>query len=202
MSKVRERTLSPAGELSAPTPDAKQWVVYTQKRKDAPFKWAGTVEAVDTELALQYSREHYGLDEACVGLIAYERDKSVDGEYSIGPLTPSSADGEDGDEWLVFTLAKRGGNHQTAGTVKAPDAATAINRATAAFANGKVCNIRVVPASQVHETTEQKMVIWRTHDMTYKLAKGYSKQVRSKWTRIRDNPAYEQYQKEDIETHF
>ena len=38
--------------------------------------------------------------------------------------------------------------------------------------------------------------------MTYKLAKGYSKQVRSKWTRIRDNPAYEQYQKEDIETHF
>ena len=76
-----------------------------------------------------------------MGLIAYERDKSVDGEYSIGPLTPSSADGEDGEEWLVFTLAKRGGNHQTAGTVKAPDAATAISRATAAFANGKVCNI-------------------------------------------------------------
>lgn len=202
MSKVRERTLSAEGELPAPTPDAKQWVVYTQKRKGAPSKWAGTVEAVDAELALQYSREHYGLDEACVSLIIYERGDSVDGEYSIGPLAPTKADGADGDEWLVFTLAKRGGNHQTAGTVKAPDAATAIDRATADFADGKVCNIRVVLASRVHKTTEEEMVIWRTHDMTYKLAKGYSKQVRSKWTRIRDNPAYEQYQKEDIETHF
>ncbi|MDG1838132.1 MAG: hypothetical protein P8I91_04950 [Phycisphaerales bacterium] len=202
MSKVRERTRSPEGDLPAPTPDAKQWVVYTQKREGAPFKWAGTVEAVDTELALQYAREHYGLDEACVGLITYEHGDSVDGEYSIGPLVPQKADGTDGDEWLVFTLAKRGGNHQTAGTVNAPDAATAINRGTAAFADGKACNIRVVLASDVHETTDEEMVIWRTHDMTYKLAKGYSKQVRSKWTRIRDNPAYEQYQKEDIETHF
>jgi 1,2-phenylacetyl-CoA epoxidase PaaB subunit len=190
------------GELPAPTPDATQWVVYTQKREGAAFKWAGTIEAVDTELALQYSREHYGLDEACVGLIAYRRADSVDGEYSVGPLTPSQAEGADGDEWLVFTLAKRGGNHQTAGTVMAPDATTAIDRATAAFANGKVCNIRVVLASRVHKTTEEEMVIWRTHDMTYKLAKGYSKQVRSKWTQIRDNPAYEQYKKDDIESHF
>ena len=34
-------------------------------------------------------------------------------------------------------------------------------------------------------TDATDMPIWRLHDMTYKLARGYSKEVRAKWTRIR-----------------
>ena len=43
-------------------------------------------------------------------------------------------------------------------------------------------------------------MIWRLHDMNYKFARGYSKGVREKWTRIRDEETYEDYRKEDFQT--
>ncbi len=202
MSKIRETPLSFESDLPPATPDTKHWVVYTRKRDGAPFKWAGYVDAPDHELALQFAREHYGLDEACVGIICHEHEAATDGAYGLEPLTPGSDAGDDGDVWTVFTLLRRGGNHQTAGTVQAPDAATAIGRATTAFADGKIRSIRVVPSDRVHETTEDELIIWRTHDMTYKLAKGYAKDVRAKWSQFRDDQTYEQYRKEDIAKHF
>ncbi|MDP7028640.1 MAG: hypothetical protein QF733_00280 [Phycisphaerales bacterium] len=202
MSKIREIPLSFDADLPPATPDGRHWVVYTAKRDGAPFKWAGYVDAPDQELALQFAREHYGLDEACVGIICHEHAAATDGPYGLEPLQPGNAEGEDGQDWTVFTLLKRGGNHQTAGTVKAPDADTAIDRATTRFADGKIRSIRVVPNSQVFQTTESELLIWRTHDMTYKLAKGYSKDVRAKWSQFRDEQTYEQYRKEDIARHF
>jgi len=202
MSKVRQRELTFGEALPDPTPDARHWVIYTRRRDGVPFKWAGYIDAPDVELALQYAREHYGLDEACVGILTHEHEDAVDGEYGLDPLVPGDASGDDGDPWTVFTLDRRGGNHLTAGTVRAPDAETAIQRARTTFADGRICNLRVVPADKIHETTADDMVIWRHHDMDYKLARGYSKVVRAKWTRIRDTKAYEQYQQEDIGEHF
>ncbi len=202
MSKIRQTPLSFEADLPPATPDSRHWVVYTAKRDGAPFKWAGYVDAPDSELALQFAREHYGLDEQCVGIICHEHEAAVDGPYELEPLQPGNAVGDDGDAWTVFTLRRRGGNHQTAGTVRAPDADTALARATAAMADGKISNIRVVPSNRIFETTEDELIIWRTHDMTYKLAKGYSKDVRAKWSRFRDEQTYEKYRKEDIAKHF
>ncbi|MDP7070519.1 MAG: hypothetical protein QF561_04130 [Phycisphaerales bacterium] len=202
MSKVREQDLTFGDSLPDPTPDARHWVIYTMKREAAPYKWAGYVDAPDASLALQFAREHYGLDEACIGIIAHEHKDASDGVYSLDPLKPGNAAGDDGDSWTVFTLEKRGGNHQSAGTVNAPDAKIAIERATAAFAGPKVRSIRVVPTARIHETTESELIIWRTHDMNYKLAKGYAKDVRAKWSRFRDEKTYEQYRKDDIAKHF
>ncbi len=202
MSKVREQQLTFGSELPDPTPDTRHWVIYTCKRGGAPFKWAGYVDAPDVDLALQFAREHYGLDEACVGILTHEHEDAVDGEYSLEPLGHGGAVGDDGQSWTVFTLERRGGNHQTAGTVHAPDAATAIDRARTTFAGDRVRSIRVVPTCKIHETTAEELLIWRTHDMDYKLAKGYSKVVRAKWTKIRDQQAYEGYRQDDIEKHF
>ncbi len=202
MSKIREQALTFGEELPPPTPDTMQWVVYTCKKSGAPYKWAGYVDAPDQALALQYAREHYGLDEACVGLIAHRHEDAIDSEYALTNLEPTDASGTDGDEWTVLTLNRRGGNHQTAGVVHAPNGKAALARAQASFAGPKVCNIRVVKSSQVLETNEEELLIWRHHDMSYKLARGYSKQVRSKWTRIRDEQTYEDYRQEDIADHF
>jgi len=202
MSKVREQELTFGGQLPEPTPDSKHWVIYTMKREGAPYKWAGYVDAPDVELALQFAREHYGRDETCVGIIAHEHEDATDGEYSLEPLQAGDATGSDGQSWTVFTLERRGGNHQTAGTVNAPDAATAIERATATHAGPKVRSIRVVPTTCIHETTESELTIWRSHDMNYKLAKGYAKDVRAKWSRFRDKETYEQYRRDDIAKHF
>ena len=62
--------------------------------------------------------------------------------------------------------------------------------------------LKVLAHPDMRQTTADDMVIWRHHDMDYKLARGYSKVVRAKWTRIRDTKAYEQYQQEDIGEHF
>lgn len=202
MSKIRETIVNFDADLPAPTPDHRQWVVYTCKRAGAPYKWAGYLEAPDIELALQYSREHYGLDEACIGIICHDHTDGTDGPYGLEPLLPGEAHGEDGDCWTVFTLVHRGGNHQTAGNVKAPDAKTALQRATAVFADGKIRSIRVVKSDRIFMTNDDESPIWPNHDMTYKLAKGYSKDVRAKWARFRDERTYEQYRKEDIAKHF
>jgi len=202
MSKVRQQDLTVGDTLPDPTPDSRHWVIYTRKRAGVPFKWAGYIDAPDVELALQYAREHYGLDEACVGILTHEHEDATDGPYEHEPLAASDASGDDGDPWTVLTLNRRGGTHVTAGTVRAPNAATAIERASATFADGRIRNVRVVPANKIYETTADDMVIWRHHDMSYKLARGYSKVVRAKWTRIRDTKAYEQYQQEDIGEHF
>jgi len=202
MSKIRQHIPTCQGELPEPTPDAARWVIYTRKRPDAPFKWAGGLNAVDEALALQYAREHYGLDETCDAILAHLECDATDGPYGLEPLEPGTDIGEDGAPWQVLTLRKRGGNLQTAGVVHAPDAATALERAQTHFADGRICNIRVVPLDKVLMTDATDMPIWRLHDMTYKLARGYSKEVRAKWTRIRDEQTYEDYRQGDIATHF
>jgi 1,2-phenylacetyl-CoA epoxidase PaaB subunit len=202
VSKIREQEFVLSDALPDPTPDTRHWVVYTSKRAGAPHKWAGYVDAPDTELALQFAREHYGLDEVCVGILAHEHKDAVDGEYALEPLDRGDASGQDGPEWTVFTLERRGGTHQTIGVVNAPDAATAIDRGRGLFAGKRVRSLRVVPSDKIHTTTAEELTIWRLHDMEYKLAKGYSKIVRTKWTKIRDELTYEEYQQDDIVTHF
>ena len=202
MSKIRERQFDHDGDLAPPTPDTGHWVVYTQKKAESPFKWAGSLNAPDLDLAMQFAGEHYGLDEACIAVLAHHADDATDGPCGLEPLEPGDEAGDDGSSWSVFALPRRGGNLQQAGTVQAPDARTAIARATKAFADGKIVQVRVVPTDKLYLSAGESSLIWRLHDMDYKFARGYSKDVRAKWTRIRDEQTYEDYRKEDIHTHF
>lgn len=202
MSKIRARHFDHDGDLAPPTPDTEHWVVYTQKKPESPFKWAGSLNAPDLDLAMQFAGEHYGLDEVCVAFIVHHADDATDGPCGLEPLLPGDTTGEDGSPWSVFALPRRGGNLHQAGTVNAPDAVTAIARATTLFADGKIFQIRVAPTDRLFLSTGESSLIWRLHDMDYKFARGYSKSVRTKWTRIRDEDTYEDYRKEDLHTHF
>lgn len=202
MSKIREQSFEFGEALSAPTPDTEHWIVYTCKKEGSPFKWAGSLNASDLALAMQFAGEHYGLDEACVAVCTHHARDAHDGPCGVEPIEPGNASGDDGESWTVFVLPRRGGNLEQAGDVKAPDADTALARGTAAFADGRIVQIRVVPSDRIFVSDGTEGLIWRLHDMNYKFARGYSKDVRAKWTRIRDEQTYEDYRQEDIHTHF
>lgn len=202
MSKIRDQIIRHEGELPPGTPDTEHWIVYTQRKTDSPFKWAGSLNAPDEELAVQFASEHYGLDESCTAILTHHGSYANDGPCGIEPLENGEAIGEDGIEWCVFGLPRRGGNLVLLGSIKAPDVDTAIKRGTCEYANGKFVQFRVVPQDKIIISDGRGGLIWRLHDMNYKFARGYSKTVREKWTRIRDEAEYEDYRKEDIHKHF
>jgi hypothetical protein len=45
-------------------------------------------------------------------------------------------------------------------------------------------------------------MIWRETDQTYRLARGYSKGVKEKWTQIRKRQDLETYEKDDLKETF
>jgi 1,2-phenylacetyl-CoA epoxidase PaaB subunit len=202
MSKRRDIMYDFDGDLPEGKSDDAHWAVYTRKKQGGPARWAGYLDAVDVALALQYAREHYGQDEACMGIVIHRHEALTDSEYGITPIDGGDAAGDDGETWIVFTQRRRGMIHIEAGTVQAPDATTAVARARSAFADGRISNVRVVRQADCHQTTPDELAIWRDHDMSYKLARGYSKSVRSKWAHFRSQADVDQYASEDIKDHY
>jgi 1,2-phenylacetyl-CoA epoxidase PaaB subunit len=205
MSKLRQRDYTFDKEL-APSNDValNSYIVYTCKKDGSPHRYAGYLNAPDIHLAVEYACEHYGQDEVCVNIWLHHVDalretacaeKSVD--LTLG------CDGQDtatDPAWAVFTQRKRGDIHIEAGALNAPDADTAFKRAIARYGKN-VVQVRVVPLDQITSTTRNQL-IWRTHDQTYRLARGYSKSVRMKWAAVRNADDINEYVKDDIESHF
>ena len=50
--------------------------------------------------------------------------------------------------------------------------------------------------------TEENDLIWRYTDQSYRLARGYVKDVREKWEAIRERAAYDEYEKETLKETF
>jgi phenylacetate-CoA oxygenase PaaH subunit len=67
VSKVRENIPIQTGELeSAPTGDMQHYEIFIQLERGKPHTHAGSLEAVDEDMALQFARDHYGRDQPCV----------------------------------------------------------------------------------------------------------------------------------------
>lgn len=76
MSKIREQVPAPVGELRpAVTGDLRPYEVFVRTERGKPQVHAGTLEAPDDELALQYGREHYGRDQPCVEVWVVRREQ-------------------------------------------------------------------------------------------------------------------------------
>ena len=83
MSRLRDHISLPnEGELTLPAEsDAKPYEVFVQLQRGKPHVHAGTVDAVDAPMALQFAREHYGQDQPCVHICVVPRDAMLGTDY-------------------------------------------------------------------------------------------------------------------------
>jgi ring-1,2-phenylacetyl-CoA epoxidase subunit PaaB len=83
MSRLREHLPVPQeGELTLPAEgDAKPYEVFVQLQRGKPHVHAGTVDAVDAPMALQFAREHFGQDQPCVHIWVVPREAVLGTDY-------------------------------------------------------------------------------------------------------------------------
>ncbi len=91
MSRIREQFQVKEGDLqTSPEPDPKPYEVFIQLTRGQRHSHAGTVDAVDDGMALQYARKHYGRDQECVHMWVVPREAIISAGYDkdvIWPLT-------------------------------------------------------------------------------------------------------------------
>jgi 1,2-phenylacetyl-CoA epoxidase PaaB subunit len=202
MSKIREQIEMPSADApieAEPLGDQKPYVVFTQLKKGGPHIYAGWLEAADDEMAVVLAKEHYGQDQECVNIWAIERTRitSSDGLYAL-----EEHDSPVRRTWIAFTQKKAGGLFLEAGEVEADSADAAIESARSNKPQAKKahCVWAVTKADIV--STQPDELIWRYTDQTYRLARGYTKEVKEKWKRFRAEDALREYEKEDLKEEF
>ena len=193
MSKIRDQIPTYDTPLAGDDEgDLRGYVIFTQLKTDGPFFYAGWLDAVDDAMALDFAREHYGQDQACVAIWAIPRDTIAGTEHDF---TPSEDVGPD-ETYEVFVQPNDRTLMTSRGVVTAPSAAAAVEAAVAATEDADTCiRIWVVRLSDI-AATEENDLIWRYTDQSYRLARGYVKDVREKWEAIRERAAYDEYEKE------
>ena len=202
MSKIRQRNFTFADELP-PHADGvvRSYVVYTARKDDAPHRYAGYLNAPDIALAVSLACEQ---DEACTGIWVHDVQEITETPCAMEKMDPQdtsdTTDCESDPEWVVFGQKRRGDIHVELASLRAADSESALSRAVARHGGGMV-QIRVVPHASIH-ATEPGQLIWRTHDQTYRMARGYSKSVRLKWEAVRKAEDIDEYRKDDIKDHF
>jgi 1,2-phenylacetyl-CoA epoxidase PaaB subunit len=220
MSKIREQidVDPPAGEIQArPTGDLRPYVIFTQLKTGGPHMYAGWLDAADDEMAIVFAKEHYGRDQECVGIWAVRRG-NIGGEESVkeedgtkpGPgigtrevaATTRDSDSSHSVPFVVFTQKKPGDLHISAGKVTADSAERAIDASRQSLRQAKNAHSVWVVAEGDVISTQPDEVIWRNTDQTYRLARGYSRQVREKWATLRAAQDLAEYEKDDLAEAF
>lgn len=197
MSKLRERFRTPPDSPLnvAPTGDLKPYVVFTQLRANGPWIYAGWLEAVDDAMAMDFAKEHYGQDQECVNVMTIRRTDitSSDGLYNAR----EAASGK----FAVFTQKKAGDLWLSAGELDAAKPQVAIDAARKTIKQAANAHaIWVVPTSEVISTHGD--LIWRHTDQSYRLARGYGREVRAKWIAFRDEKQLAEYERDDLQEAF
>lgn len=199
MSKLRENVELITGDLETPPErDLAGYVVFTQLKPGQPHLYAGYLDAADDEMALIFAREHYGQDQECVGIWAIP----IDLVSGTDAVHPASADVGGVQAYQVFVQPRRGAGHVSAEMVEARSPADALEAARRIHNDAtKYYSLWVVPQRAI-ASTQPSDLIWRYSDQTYRLARGYSKDVREKWTKFRDEHALSDYEKDDLKEAF
>jgi len=195
MSKLRESVPQPSGELTVePTGDARPFVIFTQLKAGGPYIYAGWLEAPDADMAMAFAKEHYGQDQECVNIQAIDRADitSSDGLYECGAARGPFA---------VFTQKRAGDLWIGAGVVESAKPQAAIEAARKSIKQAAGAHaIWVVPDEKINITHGD--LIWRHTDQSYRLARGYGREVRAKWVAFRDEKQLAEYEKDDLQEAF
>jgi len=199
MSKIREQfEKPPPPEVPLgvePTGDLLPYVIFTQLKANGPYIYAGWLEAADDNMAMAFAKEHYGQDQECVNIQAIRREHitSSDGLYEAkdarGPFVVYTQK-KAGDLWLAAP-----------GTIDAANPHAAIEAARASMKQATNAHvIWAVPAENIISTHGD--LIWRHTDQSYRLARGYGREVRAKWVAFRDEKQLAEYEKDDLQEAF
>jgi 1,2-phenylacetyl-CoA epoxidase PaaB subunit len=196
MSKIRERFQAPpdAPLNVAPTGDLKPYVIFTQLRGNGPWIYAGWLESADDDMAMAFAKEHYGQDQECVNVMAIDRVHitSSDGLYSS-----KSPNGK----FAAFTQKKAGDLWLSAGEIDGATPQAAIDAARKSLRQATNAHaIWVVPTNRILSTHGD--LVWRHTDQSYRLAKGYGREVRAKWIAFRDEKQLAEYERDDLQEAF
>jgi 1,2-phenylacetyl-CoA epoxidase PaaB subunit len=226
MSRIREQFDRPpdAPLAVSPTGDLRPFVVFTQLKKNGPHIYAGWLEAADARMAMDFAKEHYGQDQECVGVLTIDRAHVTSSDGLFPPLpagqgsgvrageapsaapdsgTPSPQPSPNGrGSFAVFTQKNAGDLFLEAGTLEAdsPSAAIDAARKTVRMAQNAHC-VWVVPSDRIVKSAADEL-IWRHTDQSYRLARGYGREVRAKWIAFRDEKKLAEYEKDDLAEAF
>ena len=198
MSKLREHVELIDGDLGTPAEgDVSAYVIFTRITETSPHLYAGWLDAIDDTMALQFAREHYGQDQKCVSIWAIPRTAIAGTEAKY---RPDSTEGPVRD-FEVFLQPRPGDQHVWVGRVQAPGPDAALRAGQQQFdADGANC-VWVVPRDRI-VTTQEDDLIWRYTSQDYRMARGYSAQVRRKWEKIRAERDLKEYEKDDLKETF
>jgi len=197
VSKIREQFAAPPTtplEVQ-PTGDLRPYVIFTQLKAKGPYIYAGWLEAADDAMAIEFAKEHYGQDQECVNVMAIRREHitSSDGLYASKQ--------SEGGKFQVFTQKKAGDLWITWETIDAATPQAAIDAARKTMKQAASAHaIWVADVTKLLSTHDD--LIWRHTDQSYRLARGYGRDVRAKWIAIRDEKQLAEYEKDDLQEAF
>ena len=170
-------------------------MIFTQLKANGPYIYAGWLEGADDDMAMAFAKEHYGQDQECVNIWAIRRENitSSDGPYP-GPKSQNGT-------FHIFTQKRAGDLWITWESIDASSPQAAID---AARKNLKqAANAHAIWAvAQDHIISTHNDLIWRYTDQSYRLARGYGREVRAKWIAIRDEKQLAEYEKDDLRDAF
>ena len=178
--------------------DMNAYVIFTQLKDGGPHIYAGWVNAIDDEMALGFACEHYGQDQECVNIWAIPRQAIGSTETAL----PTSSEDGSTRTFEIFAQQNAGDQYFSAGNTQASNTEQALEQAKQTLANSdKLQSIWVAPQDLILITKDDE-VIWRYTSQDYRLARGYAKNVRSKWEKIRAERDLKEYEKEDLKEMF
>lgn len=202
MSKIREQideSVNAEQLASDAEGDLIGYVIFTQLRAGGPFIYAGWLDAPDDDMALILAKEHYGRDQKCTAIWAASRN-FVGGlrENSDAAREPVGAP----RKYQIFTQQNAGDQYISSIEVTATSADKAILKSKSEIENAdSLHHVWAIPCEKLLRTDDTE-VIWRNTDQSYRLARGYSKDVREKWKQFRGDDDLTEYEKDDLKESF
>ena len=199
LSSIRANLPESDDPLAVPAEgDLRAYVIFTQKRAQDPHLLAGYLDAADDAMAITFAKEHYGQDQECISIWAFPK-TAIAGTHADHPTSSHPGPKR---RFQVFTQAASGDIHAEAGVVEAEHSAGALQAARKQLENAAdLHSIWVIDWSDITATKPGEM-IWRNTDQSYRLARGYAKDVRRKWEAVRAIKDVDTYQAEDLKEEF
>jgi len=206
LSSKRSNLVLPEGEtpsLALPAErDLRAYVIFTRLTSSGPLLYAGWLDAADDAMALDFARDHYGRDQVCVEIWAVDGANLIGtdlpGSGATSPPTEAAQTKPAGTAWQAFRRAKAGEIHRAAEVVTAPDAEEAMALLRRADSSQ---SIWIAQTTAIIRTAPGE-AIWPLTDQSYRLARGYSRSVRDKWTRFQSEEHLRSYERDDLREEF